>query len=115
MMRLPSEPVPEIPVAPVLRELTGEEVYESQPGERWKKISCPFHEDRNPSASINYLGFHCFSCEREGDAYKLIMTETGCDFVAALTRAKEITGIEGGNVRRKRRRSSTLLGYSGNL
>src|SRR6185437_8505987 len=105
---------PEIPVAPILRDLTGEDIYEPLNDGRWKKISCPFHQDRTPSASISYLGFQCFSCGREGDAYKLIMTETGCDFPSAVSRAKEIAGVEGRGVRRQRRRSSSLLGYSGN-
>lgn len=103
----------EIPVAPIVRELTGVDVYEPMEGEtRWKKISCPWHEDRTPSASIRWLGFYCFSCEREGDAIKLLEKELGLDFLAAKSRAEEITGSKSRQSGRKRRRSSELLGYS---
>ncbi len=36
---------------------------------------CPFHDDRNPSMSINpHKGFyHCFSCGAGGDAIKFVM------------------------------------------
>jgi DNA primase len=105
--------VPELPVAPILKELTGEDVLEVEKGFGWRKISCPFHLDRTPSASISFLGFHCFSCEREGDAYKLLMTETGCDFNEALRRAREIAGVESSSrPGRRKRRSSTILGYA---
>jgi|WetSurMetagenome_2_1015567.scaffolds.fasta_scaffold1833223_2 hypothetical protein len=33
-----------------------------------KKVCCPFHDDRSPSAIINTWGIYCYSCIR---AYKI--------------------------------------------
>jgi DNA primase len=108
--------VPELPVAPILKELTGEDVLEVEKGFGWRKISCPFpnHDDRHPSASISYAGFKCFPCDTEGDAYSLLMAHLGLSFNEALSRGMEIVGIESttGRPKRKKRRASTLLGYS---
>jgi len=48
---------------------------------------CPFHEDRSPSLTIypdNH--FHCFSCNRHGDAIELVMQLQGVPFVEAVRR-----------------------------
>lgn len=41
----------------------------------WSKCRCPFHEDRNPSASVHPVEgkFHCFSCDVTGDVIDLAM------------------------------------------
>lgn len=39
----------------------------------WTKVSCPFHEDRTPSASLHSVDgrFHCHSCDTSGDVIDL--------------------------------------------
>jgi hypothetical protein len=36
--------------------------------EEWTKVLCPFHDDHNPSLSLNLYsgGFNCFACEAKG-------------------------------------------------
>lgn len=62
--------------------------------EGWTKVSCLFHEDNNPSASINNQKqwFHCFSCGFSGDSYRVIMEKEGVDFVGAVEWAEENIG-----------------------
>lgn len=64
------------------------------PGHGHVKISCVFHPDDNPSASVNvdknYL--HCFSCQWSGDSFSLIMEVEGTDFNGAVRAAEENFG-----------------------
>ena len=47
---------------------------------------CPFHNDRNPSLSINREGqyFHCFVCGVGGNAIRFIMKYESCSFMEAV-------------------------------
>lgn len=58
------------------------------------KASCPFHEDRNPSASVNQDEglFNCFSCGRSGDVYSFIQEQQGLDFPDAARIVESHTG-----------------------
>lgn len=91
---------PDIEVIPILEYLTGTTV-ELLGSVGWgRKCRCPFHDDRHPSAAVNSSGlaFDCKSCGRHGDALSLLISEEGHDFPAALRLAKELTGVEGGEV-----------------
>ena len=52
---------------------------------------CPFHEDRTPSLSVkaaeNY--WHCFSCDRGGDAIAFVKEHLGVDFQQAVEEIAE--------------------------
>jgi DNA primase len=41
----------------------------------WRSVRCPFHEDKNASASANIVlgGFVCYACDVRGDVWSLIM------------------------------------------
>lgn len=56
----------------------------------WTPMRCPFHEDKNASASVNAEAFHCHACGISGDAFKIIMEQEGLSFKDAVTRAQEI-------------------------
>lgn len=58
------------------------------------KILCPFHSERNPSATIDWdkQRFRCFACGVAGDAVDLWQTEGGLTRAAARDRAEEISG-----------------------
>jgi DNA primase len=47
---------------------------------------CPFHDDRNPSFSVNPVEklYHCFSCGKGGDLIKFVEETEGLDFAAAV-------------------------------
>lgn len=69
----------------------------SDPGSGHVKISCVFHEDNNPSMSVNvdtqYV--NCFSCQWAGDSFDLIMHVEACDFNGAKKVAQERFGYDG--------------------
>jgi hypothetical protein len=59
----------------------------------WQSVSCPnefghANYDQNPSARLNLtLGLmRCMGCDLNGDAYTVVMTVEGVDFLAAKAR-----------------------------
>lgn len=50
-----------------------------------RKGLCPFHDDTNPSLSVNVETglWHCFGCGRGGDVFTFIMEAEHCDFSEA--------------------------------
>lgn len=84
-----------------------------------KVISCPLHEDQNPSCSVDYDKglWNCHSCGRGGSSWDMIMLAEDCDFRTATMLAQKFDlklideeGVQHGNrytgrttvVRRKR-------------
>ena len=61
-----------------------------------KMASCPFHQDKKPSFSINDAkGFyHCFSCGESGDAIKFVERMEGLSFVEAVKKLAERCGVK---------------------
>jgi hypothetical protein len=54
--------------------------------DQWAAACCPFHEDKNPSLSVNLLhgGFKCHGCGASGgDVLAFHMRLTGMDFIDA--------------------------------
>lgn len=53
---------------------------------------CPFHDDRNPSMSVNsQLGiYHCFSCKAGGDAIKFVMDYENLSYPEAIEKIASI-------------------------
>lgn len=47
-------------------------------------ISCPFHDDKNPSFSIKNNRFKCFSCQESGDSIALYQKINDCSFKEAV-------------------------------
>ncbi len=52
---------------------------------------CPFHEDKNPSFSVNMETglYFCHACGEKGNAVQFIQKKEGLDFKTALQRIKE--------------------------
>lgn len=49
-------------------------------GMRWPrtgKLSCPLHVDKTPSLKLYQDNWYCYSCNENGDSYKLIAIHTG--------------------------------------
>lgn len=59
-------------------------------GSGYKKMLCPFHSERDPSASVSNFGFNCFSCGITGDALKLLVEKGGLTFADAKRRLDEL-------------------------
>jgi putative DNA primase/helicase len=57
---------------------------------------CPFHEDRNPSLSVNLVTglFNCFGCDAKGDVFDFYKKRRGLDFKAALAELAIRAGVE---------------------
>ena len=62
------------------------------------RIRCPFHDDDNPSCSVNLQDkvFNCKagSCGQHGNILHFVQEIEGCDVRAAAIRVAEICGIE---------------------
>ena len=62
------------------------------------KALCPFHEDKNPSLSINDNKgvFHCFGCGEKGDVIAFVQKMQGVGFQEAVQYLAECAGIPAG-------------------
>lgn len=56
---------------------------------------CPFHNDRNPSMSVNQPRqmYHCFSCGAGGDVFKFVMDYENLTFPEAMKVLADRAGI----------------------
>ena len=63
-------------------------------GQRWVGL-CPFHQEKTASFSVNpALGvYHCFGCQRSGDAITFVREVEHLDFVEAVERLAQRAGI----------------------
>ena len=57
---------------------------------------CPFHKEKSPSFHVNpERGFyHCFGCHESGDAIKFVQKLEGLDFIEAVRRLADRSGID---------------------
>jgi DNA primase len=57
---------------------------------------CPFHNDRNPSMSVNQPRqmYHCFSCGAGGDVFKFVMDYENLTFPEAVKVLADRAGIQ---------------------
>lgn len=54
---------------------------------------CPFHDDKNPSASVKNGRFHCFVCNLHLDCFDFVQQITGCDFQGAMEMLNQAFGL----------------------
>jgi CHC2 zinc finger len=82
------DPIPVIPIGPVLQSLGATLPYNVRGG--WQKMRCFAHDDRNPSACVNYdiNRYYCFSCGLNEDSIGLIQHAHGIDFISAKREAE---------------------------
>lgn len=64
-------------------------------GNYWK-APCPFHQERTPSFVVNEERnmWHCFGCNKGGDAFAFIMEIENIDFREALEMLADRAGVE---------------------
>lgn len=74
--------------------LVGEKVALRRVGQRYLGL-CPFHQEKTPSFNVNpTLGFwHCFGCNKSGDAITFVREIDGLDFVDAVEDLARRAGI----------------------
>jgi len=70
-------------------------------GAGWRKMRCPFHDDSNASAAVNFDAnrFKCHGCGVSGDTYDLIMKEKGGTLSEAVEFAQTISTTSDTTVR----------------
>lgn len=51
--------------------------------------TCPFHDDRHPSASIKKRRFHCYVCDLHLDIFAFVRQMTGCTFPQAIAQIND--------------------------
>jgi DNA primase len=78
-----------------LVELVGIAVKLRRQGNAWVGL-CPFHSERTPSFHvIPDKGFyHCFGCNKHGDAFTWLMEREGLNFAEAKEQLAKAAGIE---------------------
>jgi DNA primase len=91
---IPDEDVARVRSATDIVALIGEHVALKRQGTRWVGL-CPFHQERTPSFSVNAeMGvFHCFGCQRSGDAITFVRDTEHLDFVDAVRRLADRAGV----------------------
>lgn len=56
---------------------------------------CPFHDDKNPSLSLNHNtgNFKCFGCDKKGSIFDFYMERHGVDYKAAFNALAKEAGL----------------------
>ena len=103
-MGIPDEDVARVRAATDIVALVGEHAALKRVGQRWVGL-CPFHTEKSPSFSVNAeAGFYyCFGCQASGDAISFVRAMEHLDFVDAVRRLADKSGItirEDGNAGR---------------
>ncbi|MFF4529250.1 CHC2 zinc finger domain-containing protein [Streptomyces sp. NPDC001407] len=74
---------------PSIREVLESYGFDAIPdADRWVKVRCAFHGERNASASVHpkQNRFKCFACGMSGDSYDIIQAQEGIPFSEARQR-----------------------------
>jgi len=86
-------------------------------GSGWRKMRCPFHDDSQASAAVNFDAnrFKCHGCDVAGDTYDLIIRERGGTLSEAIEYAQTISPQSDTDLRRKHRIGRGLPSNTGSL
>ena len=76
-------------------EVIGSYVKLEKAGVNWK-ARCPFHNEKSPSFMVSdeRQSFHCFGCNKGGDAFTFLMEMESLDFKEALSLLAERAGVD---------------------
>ena len=112
-MGIPDEDVARVRAATDIVALIGEHAALKRQGRRWVGL-CPFHGEKTPSFSVNSEeGFYyCFGCQAKGDAISFVRAMEHLDFVDAVRRLADKSGIvihEDANVGRESQRRKVFI------
>jgi DNA primase len=112
-MGIPDEDVARVRAATDIVALIGEHAALKRQGRRWVGL-CPFHGEKTPSFSVNAEeGFYyCFGCQEKGDAITFVRKTEHLDFVDAVRRLADKSGIvihEDANAGRESQRRKVFL------
>ncbi|MGD0393027.1 MAG: DNA primase [Acidimicrobiales bacterium] len=93
-MGIPDEDVARVRAATDIVALIGEHAALKRQGRRWVGL-CPFHGEKTPSFSVNADEglYYCFGCHATGDAISFVRAIEHLDFVDAVRRLADKSGI----------------------
>jgi DNA primase len=93
-MGIPDDDVARVRAATDIVALIGEHAALKRQGRRWVGL-CPFHGEKTPSFSVNAEeGFYyCFGCQAKGDVISFVRATEHLDFVDAVRRLADRSGI----------------------
>ncbi|WFB35605.1 DNA primase [Kiritimatiellota bacterium B12222] len=76
-------------------DIIGRSVKLTRASGSWKGL-CPFHQEKSPSFTVNpqRQSYHCFGCDVGGDVFKFVMEMEHLDFMGALEKLAQQTGVE---------------------
>ncbi len=76
-------------------EVVGRHVALKKAGINFKGL-CPFHGEKTPSfiVSPTRQTYHCFGCQRHGDALRFLMEHTGAGFIDAVQDLAQQVGLQ---------------------
>src|SRR5919206_1100195 len=94
-MGIVDEDIAKVKASSDIVAIVSEHVALKRVGRRWIGL-CPFHAEKTPSFSINAEEglFHCFGCQKSGDAITFVREVEHLDFVAAVERLASRGGIQ---------------------
>lgn len=86
-------------------------------GSGWRKMRCPFHDDKHASAAINYdeNKFKCHGCTVSGDIYNLIVHKEGGTYREAIKFAESISTAGNSTIRSAHSRSGGVSTQSSHI
>ena len=92
---IPEEFIEQLKESADIRSVVSEFVPLRRSGRNWMGL-CPFHEDKDPSFSINEerQTYYCFGCGEGGDVIKFLMKIRGLSFVDAVKHLAQRFGME---------------------
>ncbi len=91
---IPEAVIQQVKDAADIRQVVEAHIPLKKRGRNWVGL-CPFHEDSDPSFSINEEKqiFYCFGCGEGGDVFKFLMKMEGLSFYEAVKALASRTGI----------------------
>ena len=94
-MGIVDEDIARVRDATDLVSLIGEQIALRKVGQRYQGL-CPFHQEKTPSFSVNpVMGFfHCFGCNKSGDAITWVREIEHLDFAEAVERLAARANIQ---------------------